>query len=306
MPLTRVHTGKSLLKTIRKSLSAIPSFSVHTVIPALIIVLSCTLTGITLIAQRHAKTSDVIVTKVSKSSGSTPSTTQTVIPVVAPPPVVVAPSVTVPKISTPVPVKPLPAPNPIISNGLCTINATQAPDLISRAQEMVAVCKTVFPQIEARLTPSPYPAPHQIVFDYNQYAAYVQAGVVHVSIDWLRNDTYDPGVIPHELTHVVQNYDGTAPSWITEGIATYMSYKLGYSIGIAHCNTGERYTSGYGCAASLFNYTERLYKSSIVKDVHMKVKADTYTDAYFQTDTGKSLSTLYAACLKAECKGGTP
>jgi hypothetical protein len=194
----------------------------------------------------------------------------------------------------------------IVRNNLCVVDARQAPDYLTLAQQMAEVCAKVFPEIESRLTPSPYPAPHRIVLDYNQYAAYAQDGMVHVSIDWLHSDPYDPGVIPHELTHVVQNYDGTAPNWITEGIATYMSFKLGYSIGVAHCNPGESYTTGYGCTAALFNYIERQYKHSIVRDVHLRLKHDTYTNAYFKTETGKSLDVLYAECLQAECSGGTP
>ena len=198
------------------------------------------------------------------------------------------------------------APSYIVTNSLCQVDATQAPDQYERAKDMAAVCQTVFPQIEAMLTPSPYGPLHKIVLDYNQDAAYAWQGEVHVSIDWLHNSPYDPGLIPHELTHVIQDYGSNAPGWITEGIATYMSYKLHYSIGIAHCNSGELYTSGYGCGASLFNYIERVYRPSIVRDVHLSIKNYTYTDNIFKTETGKSLATLYSECLSHECAGGTP
>lgn len=198
-----------------------------------------------------------------------------------------------------------PPPSYVITNTLCQVDARQAPDQLVRAKEMATTCATVFPEIESRLSASPYGPIHQVVFDENQYAAYSSAGVVHVSISWLRNSPYDPGLLPHELTHVIQGYGSNAPGWITEGIATYMSYKLGYSIGIAHCNAGESYTSGYGCGASLFNYIERVYRPSIVRDIHRSIKNQTYTNATFTSETGKSLSQLYSECLKAECKGGT-
>lgn len=198
-----------------------------------------------------------------------------------------------------------PPPNPVIANDLCEVDASQATDLIEIAKSMAEVCKAVFPQIEQRLSSSPYSPLYRIVFDYNKYAAYAQSGVVHVSINYLRNNTLDQGLLPHELTHVVQGYSG-APGWISEGIATYMSYILKYSSGVAHCKSNERYTSGYGCTASLFNYIERVYKPTIIKDLHSVLKNKSYSDNFFVSATGKNLEQLYSECLSAECKGGQP
>ena len=265
------------------------------------------LTVITILAFRHQPAK--LATTASKPAANPvtaiakPTTAASTTQASSQPPTASAPA------QTPTPAKaptPAPAPSYIVSNSLCQVDATQAPDQYERAKDMAAVCQTVFPQIEAMLTPSPYGPLHKIVLDYNQDAAYAWQGEVHVSIDWLRNSSYDPGLIPHELTHVIQDYDSNAPSWITEGIATYMSYKLHYSIGIAHCNSGERYTSGYGCGASLFNYIERVYRPSIVRDVHLSIKNYTYTDNIFKTETGKTLAVLYSECLNHECSGGTP
>jgi len=216
--------------------------------------------------------------------------------------------------STPVPTPtptptPTPPPNPIISNSLCRVDASLATDLISVAQNMASTCLTSFPKIEQILSPSPFAPPHVIALTNTTYAiAFTVNNEVQVQIAYIRTQPGDMGMIVHELTHVVQSYPSGGPGWITEGIADYVRYQLGYqtSWSYYHCDSVSKYTSGYNCGATFLHYVQTKYDSNIIKEINTAMKAGTYTDALFSSKTGKTPDQLYAACLLADCIGGKP
>lgn len=213
------------------------------------------------------------------------------------------------------PSSPAPPPSYIISNSYCTVDTRQATDLYQVAVNMSNTCQSVFPQIVQRLSSAITAAPHYITLTDSGFSngavAYTDtaAGTIKVSISYMRSQPSDMGLVAHELTHVVQGYvNVNVPGWIVEGMADYMRYTLGYanSWSYFHCASSERYTSGYGCGASLLKYVERVYMPSVVKDLHNTVRQNRYTDAFFTGNTGKTPDQLYAECRSAECQGGAP
>jgi preprotein translocase subunit SecG len=214
--------------------------------------------------------------------------------------------------STPAPVpKPTPAavqPQLTETTGICHSDSTQVPSMASIMLGFDATCEANYGRILTLLnTNSPKPAPHSLIMlTKTQYGvAYAQNGVVYLDQSWFTAHPDDNGAIVHELTHVVQNYTN-APSWLTEGMADYARYELGFATSWSyyHCDSTSRYDSGYSCTATFLKFVQTHYKTTIVHDVHAQLRAQTYTDQFFVTETGKPVSQLYQACLQADCKGG--
>ena len=212
---------------------------------------------------------------------------------------------------TPAPTaKPTPVPtpiNPVTTNTWCTVDARLATDLAASAQTMASTCLSAYPKIEALLGKSKYKAPHKVVYDsvYPKDIALTSAGTVHLTISYFRQHPTDKGVLVHELSHVAQGYPATAPGWLTEGTADYVRWKLGYTpASYFKCTSTTRYNSGYQCTGVFLNYVVKKYPALTIPALSSTLRAGTYTDAYFKTKTGKSVSTLYADCRLADCKGG--
>lgn len=207
-----------------------------------------------------------------------------------------------------------PPPSYVITNSYCTVDTRQATDLYQVAVNLANTCQSAYPQIMSHLgTVAATPDPHVITLTDSGFSggavAYTNTatGSIAVSISYMRSQPTDMGMIVHELTHVVQSYSyQTVPVWIVEGMADYMRYTLGYSTSWSyfHCDSTDRYTSGYGCGAALLKYIERVYRPTVVKDLHATIRANQYSDNLFINYTGKTLEQLYAGCRTAECQGG--
>jgi hypothetical protein len=231
----------------------------------------------------------------------------TVVPVESPPTATVtpppkhaaAPAVT--KVTPAVPV----APATHYDSSYCPVDFSQAPDLASAAKIAQQACLASLPQVFTYLSPAPQAPPYQIIFDTNQYAAYVQYNQIHISIAYARS--YPNGVsstVGHEITHLDQNYPAGSTSWATEGIADFMRNKLGYTWDYFNCKPTERWNSGYGCTAKFLTFVSNRYDMQLVHNIHMAIKAGTYSDSIFISETGKTAETLYADCRLSDCYGG--
>lgn len=196
------------------------------------------------------------------------------------------------------------------TTGICHTDSTQVPSMAAVMLAFDATCEANYGRILTLLnTNTPRAAPHNIIMlPKTQYGvAYTLNGVVYLDQSWFTAHPDDNGAIVHELTHVVQNYTN-APSWLTEGMADYARYELGFATSWSyyHCDNTSRYDSGYSCTATFLKYVQTHYKSSIVQDVHVQLRMGTYSDQFFVNETGKTVSQLYQACLTADCKGGKP
>lgn len=201
-----------------------------------------------------------------------------------------------------------PPPNPIITTSLCKVDASLATDLINVAQNIATTCQTNFPKIEGILGPTVFPAPHTITLTNTTYSiAYTVGNTVTVQIAYLRSQPGDMGMIVHELAHVVQDYP-SGPGWITEGVADYVRYTLGYSTSWSyfHCDSTSNYLSGYDCSATFLRFVKNHYDPAIISQVNSAMRSGTYSDNLFVSKTGKTVSQLYAQCLLSDCSGGKP
>ncbi len=222
----------------------------------------------------------------------------------------------------------------VVTNSLCRIVASSS-DQISTAKKVAAECKKSYPLIEKILGTSPCPVLHSIEFkDFSEATgegawwagktdgclAYINNKVINSFNTYTKDNVSIFYSMPvHELVHTVQGY--TYANWppynLTESIATYVTYKLGYIPGTGMCDakstTGRniRFSDGYECGYALLRYIERKHNPNMVKILNNAIKSWSYSDSIFPNSTkdktyknGLTIEQLYSLCLKEECKGG--
>lgn len=111
----------------------------------------------------------------------------------------------------------------------------------------------------------------------------------------------DIDVVTHEVMHIVQAYGGNSggPGWLTEGIADYARSKYGVDNAGSHWTmpawkATQNYDNSYRVTARFLTWLEEKVKAGIVKDFDSQLRAGTFTDASWKTETGKTLDTLWA------------
>jgi len=139
-----------------------------------------------------------------------------------------------------------------------------------------------------------------------QNAGQTLGNLIELSTTWFGQHPDDQGAIVHEIAHVHQGYAGNGiPSWLVEGMADYVRYWAGYANGwsYAHCETASpHYTSGYWCSAAFLNYVEKTYDNQLIPKLNHELREGTYSEGWFQTDTGKNIGQLWTECQAADCK----
>jgi hypothetical protein len=123
-------------------------------------------------------------------------------------------------------------------------------------------------------------------------------GKVTINYMWMHKHPEDLDVITHEVMHIVQDYKGYEPGWLTEGIADYARYKFGINNNAANWKLPEykstqNYTDAYRVTARFLVWIEKNYNANAVKSLDEQMRKHTYTDASWQQLTGKSLDELW-------------
>ncbi len=124
--------------------------------------------------------------------------------------------------------------------------------------------------------------------------------LIEVDLDYARANPYDPGVITHELTHVVQNYPTYVP-WLTEAIANYSSQLYGprredtYRSAARYIPNTTYLSDPYDTGARFLFWLTQNERFDIVDQLNRILQQGTYTPACFVQLTGKTLDQLWAA-----------
>lgn len=216
----------------------------------------------------------------------------------------------------------------------CTVDYSRASGMSASGSKLLQLCDSNINKIESLLSVTLYQHPVQLQYipniftedpnlqkDYCKTTAYAYAyprqGRVYACTDNFKKWPNNEIVAIHEVAHLTQAYamgDGVkaAPQWVTEGIAQYAMYKSGLEISFLpsmSCKQPGYQTylegNGYGCAAAMLVYIERVYNPKVVKELHNGSNTKGYTNSLVTKGTGgKTINQLYKECLKAECKGG--
>lgn len=161
-----------------------------------------------------------------------------------------------------------------------------------------------YPKLVARFEHPERPAPRKIRLTFERgmkVPAHCSGDVVTISIDWLRRNPNDLGLLTHELTHAVQRYPSPNPGWFTEGLADYAralygpKQQPGWSLP-AKLTEKQSYTNGYTTSAKFLTWIDTKHPGTVDK-LHRKMQDKTMTLDDFKTLTGKTVDELWAECV---------
>jgi Peptidase of plants and bacteria len=198
------------------------------------------------------------------------------------------------------------------------------------ASETRELCLQWYPKINDLLFGAGHPLPYQevtVAFEISKYDAWSLGNAIHVSTEWLKNNPHHldyRAVIIHELAHVNQDYRHETASWLTEGIADYVTYTYftkdneprlhldkdgylyGYSASIpylfamqqAKMKPGpEGYKNGYTVASAFLLWLELEKDTNIVHKLNAALSEGTYSDEHFKEYCGAPLDALWLEFL---------
>jgi hypothetical protein len=137
---------------------------------------------------------------------------------------------------------------------------------------------------------------------YSGVAATTGAAI-DVSASYVDANTQDYDIITHEDMHVVQAYafgQANVPSYFVEGLADYARYRYGINNTAAgwtlpDYTTSQHYTDSYRVTARFLVWLENHVNSAIPNDLDATLRAGTYADGWWVTETGQTIDALWAS-----------
>jgi hypothetical protein len=163
----------------------------------------------------------------------------------------------------------------------------------------------VYPQEAKRFNPK---TRRRVVFFVNPAYTGVAAtanGIVDYNPKWLRDHPEDIDVVTHEVMHIAQAYpNGSAPGWLTEGIADYARYVYGVNNQAGNWKlpdykAEQRYTNSYRTMARFLVWLDQHGYPKLVNQLDAAARTRTYTPEIWQQKTGKTLDELWASYAAA-------
>jgi basic secretory peptidase family protein len=161
----------------------------------------------------------------------------------------------------------------------------------------------VYPQLVKRWSADPKKEPPTVTLQFEKNlgnpAETAGGNLIKVDIDYARANPYDPGVLTHELTHVVQRYP-TYVVWLTEAIANYSSQLYGPRREETFRSASKyipdtTYTSNpYDTGSRFLFWISQNKRRDIVDRLNRILQANTYTPNSFVQLTGQTLDQLWA------------
>lgn len=123
-------------------------------------------------------------------------------------------------------------------------------------------------------------------------------GLMRVNPEWMKKNPEDLDVVTHEAMHVVQGYPRYEPIWVTEGIADYVRATLGVNNEASNWQlpaykSSQNYTNSYRITARFFLWLDRKIKKGVIEKLDSAMRSNTYTDAFWTDETGKSVAALW-------------
>lgn len=142
----------------------------------------------------------------------------------------------------------------------------------------------------------------QVVFEKNmKVPAHASGSKVTISVEWMKKNPGDLGILTHELTHVVQAYPTGDPGWLTEGIADYARQvhgpkENGWALP-ERLTRKNSYKDSYRVTAKFLVWLDEKHAGSVDK-LHRQMQNREFQIGDFKTITGKTVDTLWEECVK--------
>lgn len=201
------------------------------------------------------------------------------------------------------------------------IDVTAAEDLKEWSdQELRRVVSEWYPKLAVLLASEGYRPPDELLFRFREdmggTPASAGGGCVNLNAVWFRRELQREavGAVVHELTHVVQNYGkarktnpnpAPVPGWVVEGIADYVRWFLfepqSRGADITKGNvSGAKYDGSYRTSANFLDWATRTCDRDLVRKLNAAAREGRYSEALWQTWTGKSVQELGEEWLAAQ------
>jgi len=186
-----------------------------------------------------------------------------------------------------------------------TISGEIEPDFAPTVGRLAALFYESYPKLVARFENPRKPAPRAIRLKFERglkVPAYCTGDAITVSIDWLRRNPNDIGLLTHELTHAVQAYPSPDPGWFTEGLADYTRQlygpkeQPGWSLP-AELTEKQSYKDSYRTTARFLQWLDAKHPDTVDK-LHRKMQDRTMMLEDFKTLTGKTVDELWGECVR--------
>lgn len=170
------------------------------------------------------------------------------------------------------------------------------------AQRIVELFFTVYPKAAARFNPA---APKALTLILEPAEGLLETGptlgvVRHQNSRYLMHKPQDIDVVTFNVFRAVQAYpEKHYPAWVQEGLADYARNLYGVNNAAAGWSLGEfkkeqRYTDSYAITARFYAWLEHRFQNRILEDLDQTLRAGTYTEAFWQTHTGRTVDQLWS------------
>ncbi|MDR1923094.1 MAG: basic secretory family protein [Planctomycetaceae bacterium] len=155
-----------------------------------------------------------------------------------------------------------------------------------------------YPKTAALLESDGFKPPSEvtIIFEKMDGVAYTVRDTIHISIDWIKRQPQDFGMVVHELVHIIQSYPArSSPGWVTEGIADYIRHAhYEPNVPLPRINPNKAsYRDAYKTTAGFFIWIEKKYDPKFVKKLNAVMRERTYKNTFFEDAAGRNLDDLW-------------
>ncbi|HSI13021.1 MAG TPA: basic secretory protein-like protein [Chthoniobacter sp.] len=179
------------------------------------------------------------------------------------------------------------------------IDTSKAPECVAFAEKSKALVEEWYPKINEILFEKGHPLPAAeitLIFEPMKGVADTRKNVIRISAEWVtKKAPNDYGMVVHELTHVVQDYQGKGEGWLTEGIADYIRDRH-FEPGVRHHRIDpdkSSYRQAYGTAATFLMWLEEHKDKDIVRKLNVASHDGKYSPALFKEYCGADLDILW-------------
>ena len=180
------------------------------------------------------------------------------------------------------------------------LDVTETPQLSEWGNKAKSLMEEWYPRVINMIPTKGFEAPSELWLKIEKkedgVAAASQDHIV-VSSGWIEKHPEDIGCVFHEMVHVIQNYKGNSPGWLTEGIADYLRWAIFEGKNQDYFRVPQKekgYRDSYQVAAGFLLWLETGVCPGIVNSLNTAIRKQEYKGAeFFEKIAGKSLDTLW-------------
>lgn len=204
----------------------------------------------------------------------------------------------------PAPAREKPAP-PKPAPFTLTVTGDITPELAPVVGRLTTVFYETYPALVERFENPKKPAPRHVRLVLKsglKVPAYCSGSDITVSVEWVQKHPDDVGLLTHELTHAVQAYPVSDPSWLTEGLADYARHvhgpkkQPGWELP-PRLSVKQSYKDSYRVTARFLLWLDARHPGTVDK-LHRRMQDREFAPSDFGTITGCTVDELWAECVR--------